>query len=128
LCVTSAGDNASWHLPSINFFTWLNNTSPVTHTVHTGGTGRVFLQGFYFTNLQQFTSRGKTYDDIAEANRLYLHRENTAYVYNVPGYIVSLKVDNSVNTESKFDFYKIAKDATGKYVKIFSSSYFCHTK
>jgi hypothetical protein len=128
ICVTSVGDRENWHLPDIDVITRLDNSSTLTHEVNSGGTGPVFLQGFYFTNLQNFVYNGKTYNNQSKADQLYSHRENTDYANNFIGYIVSVKVDSSVKTESKFDVYKISEDLAGKYEKVISGSYFCHKR
>ncbi len=56
VCITSAGSNTNWHLPSVSFIERLDKTSPVTLATDIPRNSLPFskAQGFFFTNLYKF--------------------------------------------------------------------------
>jgi hypothetical protein len=135
VCVTSAGSNDAWHLPSIPFLTRLNATTPVTPAADLPPYGPPFLkaQGFFFTNLYDFT---KGNDSETEAKKLFDTRVKTAFQYGSigtadvkAGYEVFLLLDDNqtVDYRRQSSFAVSDVDSTYKVSPIIAVIY-CHQK
>jgi competence protein ComEC len=127
ISVTSAGDKSSWHLPNIEFLERLNATTPISLTPPQVERG--FVQGFYFTNLHNFTYKGKDYFSLNKAKALFEGRPNTDFSFgdnDIPrSYLIEVNIDEHVRKESKFSVYSVfLPDNQGKYN--LSGTYYCH--
>lgn len=99
VCVTSAGDNGGWHLPSVPFIERLNETVPVTIASDIPqGPSFLKAQGFFFTNLYNF---GGSNNSRTRATTLFSTRVKTAFGY---GYMT----DDEVTKRG----YKVTLDFT----------------
>lgn len=133
VCVTSAGDNDGWHLPSIGFLNRLNATTGLTPLADTltNPTPPPFvkMQGFFFTNLYNFTG-GNT--SLATANALFSTRAKTGYQYgSAPGnrktgYQVIVTLNNSVIDFSKKSTFGVVSVDTAYKVGPLITVIGCH--
>lgn len=100
ICVTSAGSNSAWHLPSIGFLNRLNAAPPVTLPSEIPNTEPWYIksQAFLFTNLYDF---GGNNNSLEVADQLFVPRAKTTYQFgNTPlnpkaGYVVSLDLTSA---------------------------------
>lgn len=115
VCVTSAGDNSGWHLPSIPFLQRLNATTPLTVAADIPS-GPPFLkaQGFFFTNLFNFPKG----NSLNEAKKLFDTRVKTAFQYGSKtgaikaGYevIINLATPNAIDYRTSSSFGVVSVD------------------
>lgn len=114
VCVTSVGSFSSWHLPSIRFLNRLNATTSLTDSIVPPFATK---QGFYFTNLLNFPTKGvmpkKTADGLFDA------RANTAFDYSrkkssrfLNGFVVRVPINDGLKNKSLFAVYPVLKDYT----------------
>ncbi|WP_259065285.1 MBL fold metallo-hydrolase [Mucilaginibacter sp. X4EP1] len=137
VCVTSAGSNDAWHLPSIPFLIRLNATTPITPAADfpTDPTPPPFLkaQGFFFTNLYNFT---KGNDSKTEAKKLFDNRLKTAFQYGSigttdvkAGYEVFLLLDNNQTVDYRRQSAFAVSDIDTAYkVSPIIAVIYCHQK
>lgn len=133
ICVTSAGNNSGWHLPSVGFIDRLAATDPITKAadIPTTAPPNVAAQGFFFTNLYNFGSPNNSLD---EANSRFNTRTKTAYGYGTSGttafkrgYMVYVPLDDPNVDPTKYSaFGTVGVDDKFQFVNpIFI---FCHEK
>ncbi len=127
VCVTSAGTNEGWHLPSIPFIKRLDTTEPITIAADIPDKPGWMAQGFFFTNLRNFEYKDKKYPSLDEAEKLFGpgKRAKTAFDYNKTGYVVQLDFEEiNYTAESAFAVSSITKTYTiGN-----TYAFFCHKK
>jgi Metallo-beta-lactamase superfamily len=133
VCVTSAGSNSGWHLPSVDFINRLAVTTPITLPADfpSNAPPNIVAQGFFFTNLYNFGSPNNSLD---VANSLFLKRLKTAYGHgslNTPsankGYVVFVPLnfkDIDPRKASVFGISYVAND----FQKSLPAFVFCHQK
>jgi beta-lactamase superfamily II metal-dependent hydrolase len=122
VCVTSAGDNDGWHLPSVGFLNRLNATTGVTPLADTpinpSPPPFVKMQGFFFTNLKNFSGGNNS---LTVANNLFGTRLKTGYQYGSAagnrktGYQVIVALNNSlIDFTKKSTFGVVSVDTAYK--------------
>jgi beta-lactamase superfamily II metal-dependent hydrolase len=132
VCVTSAGSNEAWHLPSIDFLKRLAATIPLTPAsdIPTFAPPFTKAQGFFFTNLFNFTAG----NSLTVANGLFAARNKTGYQYgNAPGqfkrsYQVIVALNNSVINFSKQSTYGVVSVDSAFKVSPFLTVIGCHQR
>lgn len=88
VCVTSAGENGAWHLPSIGFLDRLNDAPSITDPNDIPSTAtNINAQAFLFTNLYNF---GAGRNSLGVADSLFDNRDKTEYGYGRAGYEIAL--------------------------------------
>jgi beta-lactamase superfamily II metal-dependent hydrolase len=121
VCITSAGTNQSWHLPSTGFLRRLAATNPLS--VH-NASGK-FNQGFYFTTLMNF--EGAKNQSLTEAENLFDNRPYTDFKYSHVdssswnSYAVIIK-SKDIKKESEFRVYEVSPHGKQKQ----SGKFECH--
>ncbi|UOQ70183.1 MBL fold metallo-hydrolase [Hymenobacter cellulosilyticus] len=130
VCVTSAGDNSGWHLPSVGFINRLNATQPITLPADLTAPNQS-AQGFFFTNLYDFAQG----ESLTRATTLFGTRNRTAFSYGSlgtsqekAGYIVTAYLGEGVvpySTASAFTVQAVENNYT---ISTVSSTFFCHKK
>lgn len=119
VCVTSAGANEGWHLPSVPFIKRLNETVPITlaSEIPSKAPPMIKAQGFFFTNLYNFEYKSKKYPSLDEAIKLFGpgKRAKTAFDYKKTGYVVNVLLNDSsidFRVASKFAVTAVNSDYT----------------
>lgn len=121
VCVTSAGDNKGWHLPSVGFIQRLKKTRPLSIIKKPPFASS--LQGLYFTNLNNFGGKNNSRD---EADKLFKNnKKRINYDYGAKGYFIIVYLNENILSESTFTAYKV-KQKDGK--SYFLTYYRCHKK
>jgi hypothetical protein len=124
ITITSAGKQASWHLPNPAYLKRLALVTPIS--AWTSGTGQVYNRGVYITNLYDFNR----FPSLTTANDLFSNKPfvNFSYGNAVAGqkssYLVKVKTANLAN-KSAFQVYQV--NGFGASSKLLAN-YLCHSK
>jgi beta-lactamase superfamily II metal-dependent hydrolase len=122
--ITSAGDRANWHLPSVSFLKDLPKIVPLS--VWAPSNSKNYSSGYYFTNLYNWGVNNSL--DVAVAQ--FKNVKQTSFDYgNETGtkasYLIKVKSPD-IAEKSSFEVYKVIGTTTASYLLL--ANYYCHSK
>jgi hypothetical protein len=123
ITITSAGNNASWHLPQVGFIDKVAAIQPISVSNGPGNVNR----GVYFTNLYDWGS-GK--QSLTEATTLFANKPGVNFDYGNPAghkysYMVKIMADHLAD-ESDFEVYRVDIAQSMTYTLL--ATYLCHKR
>jgi len=123
IVMTSAGNNANWHLPQVVFIDKLAALQPVSTNTGAG----IFNKGAYFTNLYDW---GQGKNSLSEAQATLSNKPGISFDYgnattNKCSYVIKIKPDHLL-TESDFEVDRVDISQAQIYTKL--GVFLCHRK
>jgi len=127
--VTSAGDDSGWHLPHPDYIDRLGLVTPLSE-LHDAQNGS-FDRGVYFTNLYDFTDKGRRYPSMTAANNLFRNKPGISYDYGNAGagthgsYLLKVSASSTLRRQSAFEVERV--DINGEAIYKSLAIFQCHT-
>lgn len=124
VAITSAGNQANWHLPHPKFLKRLSKVTPLS--VWTASSNQIFSRGVYVTNLYDFSG----YTSKSTAVDLFANRAGTSFSYGnaqnglKSSYLIKVKSEGT-DQKSQFQVYRVG--STGAPA-VLLANFLCHSE
>ncbi len=127
IVVTSGGNKPSWHLPNPDYLKRLQDVKPLSASVDLPDGS--FNQGFYFTNLYNFSS---SFPSLTTANTAFKNKPGISYNYGndaankKAGYLIKVTDADGISEKSSFEVGRVDITNAIPYQKL--ATFSCHKK